>query len=501
MRNLMILVVAFLVIASVAFFATISPGRTHAEDTVAKVDHKKAAKAPVKEEPRDPDEPEKSLGAFQLSEQAQKDAKIEAQFPKPRTLNLTVQLPGEVTLNGDKVSRLASKVAGNVQSVTKSVGDKVEANERLAILESAELGTIKVEYFMAKSAYELAKNDHQREQVTQENSAKMLDLLSKQPDPAQLETDLSNVRIGENKSKLLKAYSSLKLAKLAWVRAEKLKPDNLITAAEFESARRDVETQQVELRAAIEDVQLSIAQRVFQSERALRVAESNLRNAERRLFLLGLTATDVAALENEKSEDVSLYVLKSPFPGTIIERDIGAGEQQEANKSAFVVADLSSVWVQLSVFPKNATQIKAGQSVKITAQGIEKVFTGKIALVTPIVDERTRAATARVVVENPDGLLRPGMFVVAEVTLEEARVELSIPNEAVVLIDNKNVVFVKSVIPGKYEAQPITLGRRDRSFVEVKVGIYEDSEIACTNTFILKADYGKGNAVGCGCEH
>lgn len=150
MRNLMILVVAFLVIASVAFFATISPGRTHAEDTVAKVDHKKAAKAPVKEEPRDPDEPEKSLGAFQLSEQAQKDAKIEAQFPKPRTLNLTVQLPGEVTLNGDKVSRLASKVAGNVQSVTKSVGDKVEANERLAILESAELGTIKVEYFMAK---------------------------------------------------------------------------------------------------------------------------------------------------------------------------------------------------------------------------------------------------------------------------------------------------------------------------------------------------------------
>ena len=58
---------------------------------------------------------------------------------------------------------------------------------------------------------------------------------------------------------------------------------------------------------------------------------------------------------------------------------------------------------------------------------------------------------------------------------------------------------MKSVVAGKYEAQPVTLGRRDRSFVEVKVGIYEDSEIACSNTFILKADYGKGNAVGCGC--
>lgn len=501
MRKLFMLVALVAVIVTIAVLVMQSAGRTRAEEAVAHADPKKASKAPAKEEPRDPDEPEKSLGAFQLSEQAQKDAKIEAQFPKPRTLVLTLQLPGEVTLNTDKVSRLAPKVSGNVLSVLKSVGDKVDANERLATLGSSELGTLKVEYFAAKGSFELAKNDYEREKVAQVNSGKMLDLLSKQPDPTQLETDLNGVLIGESKSKLLKAYSALRLAKSAWARAEKLRPDNLITATEYESSRRDAESQQVELRSAIEDVQLGIAQRIFQTERALRIAETTLKNTERRLHLLGMTTADIAALASEKSEDVSLYVLKAPFNGTVIERDIGAGEQREANSAAFVIADLSSVWVQLSVFPKHTNQIKAGQTVKVTAHGIDRVFAGRIAVVTPVVDERTRAASARVVLQNTDGLLRPGMFVTAEVIIEEARVELSIPNEAVVSIDNKSIVFVKSVIAGKFEAQPITLGRRDRSFVEVKVGIYEDSEIACSNTFILKADYGKGNAVGCGCEH
>lgn len=445
----------------------------------------------------DDQEFEKPLGNVNLTPQAIKEAGFTLKVPESKTLVMTVELSGEVTLNGDRLARIAPKVPGTVIEVKKGIGDLVREGDALAVLESTELGAAKIEYFSVLSVFELAQRDFERDKTLHDNSARMLDLLKGEPDPVEIEKKLKDTAIGENKAKLLKVYSELRLSRSAATRADKLKEDKLISGADYDTTRKNLESAQVEFSGTLEEIRFSITQKLFQSDRAVRLAQNTLRNGQRRLHLLGLSEADVTALAEEKSSDVSRYVLRAPFAGTVVERSINVGEQHEANGHAFMVTDLSTVWVMLSVFPKHGGQVKAGQAVTIRVHGQEKTFSGKIAAVTPFVDERTRAATARVVLENKDGLLRPGMFVTAEVIVQEASVPMAVPVGAVQVVDNKKVVFLKGCNNTEFKAQPVTLGRISKTFAEVRLGLVEDDLVVSTgNTFLLKAEFGKGTAKG-----
>ena len=79
--------------------------------------------------------------------------------------------------------------------------------------------------------------------------------------------------------------------------------------------------------------------------------------------------------------------------------------------SIFVIADLSTVWVNLAVYPKDADRIKKGQIAEIKVIGSQNITSGIIEYITPIVDLHTRSLTARIILDNPNNLWRPGSFV------------------------------------------------------------------------------------------
>ena len=189
----------------------------------------------------------------------------------------------------------------------------------------------------------------------------------------------------------------------------------------------------------------------------------------------------------ESSESLAPYPLKAQIDGTVIERHITRGEPVSQSRGrAFTVADLREVWVDISVYQKHLTSVQLGQNVRISAGHGLAEAEGTISYVSPIVDEETRTATARIVLANPDGLWRPGLFVTAVVEVDRVEVEVAVPRTALEEVEGSTVVFVKG--PNGFTPRPVTFGLRGRDLVEVTDGLEAGATYVTKGGFTLKSE-------------
>lgn len=198
----------------------------------------------------------------------------------------------------------------------------------------------------------------------------------------------------------------------------------------------------------------------------------------------------------QSNQSVAPYEVKSLVPGTIIEKHVTLGEFVRDDADIYVVADLSTVWAKIAVYAKYLTNIKRGQVVRFTASGIDQAIEGTIDYVGPIVGERTRTGFARVVLTNPRGVWQPGLFVTARIAIAEEQVAIAVPDAAVQTIEDKPVVFVKE--GEAFEIRPVTTGRSDGKTVEILEGLKLGEQYVAAESYIFKAEFGKGEA---GHEH
>jgi cobalt-zinc-cadmium efflux system membrane fusion protein len=193
----------------------------------------------------------------------------------------------------------------------------------------------------------------------------------------------------------------------------------------------------------------------------------------------------------ESNESLTEYQIKSLIEGTIIEKHITRGEIVEAdnNSHGFLVADLSEVWIYLNLYQKDLPFVKKGQKVIISiGPGLEEMA-GRIQYISPIIDETTRTATARVVLTNPKGIWKPGLFVTGLIITDEFLARVAVPKTAIETIENKPCVFVKS--DEGFEPRFITMGRRNQTLVEVLSGLNEGEIYVTKGGFTLKAELQK----------
>ena len=123
----------------------------------------------------------------------------------------------------------------------------------------------------------------------------------------------------------------------------------------------------------------------------------------------------------ESNQSLTVYDLKAPISGTVIDRQISLGEYASEQKPAFVVADLSTIWVDLSVYRQDLKRVRIGDEVLIDPEDAGGDVRGKVSYVAPIGASDTQTALARVVLPNADGRLRPGLFVTSRLILDQAR--------------------------------------------------------------------------------
>lgn len=188
----------------------------------------------------------------------------------------------------------------------------------------------------------------------------------------------------------------------------------------------------------------------------------------------------------ESNESMTHYSLKAPISGRVIEKHILPGEHVSESESVYMIADLSTVWVNFAVYPKDASTVKAGQKVSISAVGLSQVTEGTIQYVTPVMDPQTRRITARVVVQNGKNEWRPGTFVNAHVEAGEGREGLVIEKNAVQILNDKSVVFVSDE-PNRFKPAEVTTGESDSHRVHILSGLETGMEYVNNGAFELKA--------------
>lgn len=194
----------------------------------------------------------------------------------------------------------------------------------------------------------------------------------------------------------------------------------------------------------------------------------------------------------ESNESLKQYEIKSELAGTVVEKHIVLGEFIDTEQKIYTIADLSAVWVDLNVYRQDFPKLKVGQKLIIEAPGLSQKIEGAISYISPFGAESTQTMLARAEIANPDGILRPGLFVSADLVLDEQEVDVAVKESAIQTLEEHEVVFVQE--GDSFEARPVKFGRRDGEWIEVLSGILPGESYAATNSFILKAQISKGEA-------
>lgn len=194
----------------------------------------------------------------------------------------------------------------------------------------------------------------------------------------------------------------------------------------------------------------------------------------------------------ESNQSLTVYDLRAPMAGTVIDRQASLGEFASEQRPAFVVADLSTVWADFAIYRRDLGRVLVGSVVLIDPEDGGDALETTIAYVSPVGSAETQSALARAVVNNPNGRLRPGLFVTGRVLLTEKPVPMAVKASALQTYENKAVVFVRK--GDQFEARPVDVGQRDGKLVEIKAGLAAGETYAADNSFIVKAELGKGAA-------
>ena len=194
----------------------------------------------------------------------------------------------------------------------------------------------------------------------------------------------------------------------------------------------------------------------------------------------------------ESNQSLTVYELKAPLAGTIIDRQIALGEHVGEQKPAFTIADLSSVWVDFSVYRRDLNRVRVGDTVKIDAEDGGPAIETKISYISPVGNSDTQSGLARAVVGNENLRLRPGLFVTGRLLMAEKPVSIAVKSSALQTFENRTVVFVR--VGEKFEARDVEIGERDPEHVEITFGLLEGDVYAAKNSFVVKAELAKGAA-------
>lgn len=258
--------------------------------------------------------------------------------------------------------------------------------------------------------------------------------------------------------------------------------------------------------------------------------------ARENLFELGMTQSQIDQLA-ASGKPMSRIRIKSPQTGTVIEKSADEGDYVKTGHKLYRIADLSTVWLMLDLFPDDASAVRFGQQVEAEIQSLPgEVFTGRVAFIDPTVDPRTRTVRVRVEIMNFDGKLRPGDYATARVSVPAIPMDLvydpalankyispmhpqvirdepgpcplcemdlvptsslgfaseplpaqqvvTVPRDAVLLAGENSVIYVETE-PGRFEIRRVTIGPMNRKQAVILEGLSAGETVATGGNFLI----------------
>ncbi len=428
-----------------------------------------------------------------------------------------IEVPGELKLDSDRVTHVVCPTAGTVREISKRVGEPVEAGEPLAWIESAELADAKLEFYASAAELQRLQENLRDAGAVRDNVSKLMDLLRARAGDAEIGR-LDGLDMGPHRAQLLAAYA-------AYLRGMAPRPAEAAASTkgpDTPAATSLAGVAGIEFRAALDVARHETAAAHTRAVQEHRLAAFAAAAAEKRARLRGATAEDIAVLRAlvpgaavkapganaqdgggrlpvvealRRDDRFAWYALRAPRAGTLLSTGLAMGASLDARAEACVLADLSSLWVDLAVSQTDVSSIREGLDAAVRVPGGTPV-TSQITFVSRQVDAEARTVLARAVLSNPDGRLRPGAFVEVAVRVPSDGETLLIPKASVQLVGDRPCVFVWG--KADFEAREVVTGMSDGEQVEILIGLRGGEAVAAENAFHLKAELAKSAGGGVG---
>jgi cobalt-zinc-cadmium efflux system membrane fusion protein len=187
---------------------------------------------------------------------------------------------------------------------------------------------------------------------------------------------------------------------------------------------------------------------------------------------------------NEEADQVPIL---APAAGYVMEKNVTPGRTIAPGQDAFVIGDLSQVWMLAAVRQEELARLHLGQSVSVTVPGVsdERVI-GTITNLGQELDPTTRVMPVRIALRNPGGRLRPEMLINAEITVGPGKPTLAVPSDAIQQINGQDAVFVRTT-PDRFVLRAVRVGRTTDAKTPVLEGLAKGEQVVVRGSFVLKS--------------
>lgn len=215
-------------------------------------------------------------------------------------------------------------------------------------------------------------------------------------------------------------------------------------------------------------------------------SEELLRRARERLRLFSLSEEQIETLSERGSADTTVEIL-APRSGFLLRKNVVVGDRVPVGTTVMEIAALDPVWIDLEVFEGDLPLLSEGQQVSLEVSNVPgERFTAEVDYVYPTLDPSRRAVRVRLVVENIDLALRPGMHSRADLVVDRGE-RMLIPREAVVYTGPRRIVFV-DVGEGRLLPREIETGQGTPTHLEVLSGLEEGERVVRSGTFLIASE-------------
>lgn len=361
-----------------------------------------------------------AAGQANANSQASQARAIETEVVTPQLIAGAVRATGKILVSEDRMAAIGPVHEGRLVRLYAGQGSVVRKGQKLADLQSADLDEAEADYLKAVADSENAHRTSEAE---------------------------------------------LRLAQQTYDRTKMLYEKTIAAGKALQSAEHDL--------------QLAKAT----ADNSIASTKAALTSARHRLLILGLTEGDIKALAT-KPDFAAVFSLTSPISGIVVERNATVGATVGSDANVFKIVDVSSVWIDANVFEKDLARVKLGQPVNVSVTAFPgTVFTGKVILVSTVMDPETRSLKVRTEVPNRDARLKPDMFANVEIITDVNRTSISIPQTALLNDGGQSVVFVAA--GSAFEKRTVTTGIQSDDRIEITAGLKAGDKVVTKGNYLL----------------
>ena len=345
---------------------------------------------------------------------------IELEIVAPQQIAGSIAATGKVLVPEDRVANIGPVHEGRIVSLYAGQGSVVRKGQKLADLESADIDQAEADYLKALADYENATRT---------------------------------------------SAAEVKFAQATYDRTKMLYEKTITAGKNLQQAEHDLELAKASAASSVAGARVAVA------------------NARRHLLILGLKDSAIDALASRPNL-ASVFSLNAPISGVVVERNATVGATVGSDASLFKIIDTSNVWVDANVFEKDLGRVRRGQEVRVTVPAFPGVtFSGRVILISSVVNPETRGVQVRTEVSNADGRLKPDMFANVEIITDVRRAAMSLPQSAVLDDGGKKIVFVQT--DKGYEKHIVTTGIQNGDRIEILDGLQAGDKVVIKGNYLL----------------